>query len=163
MFHLAAESHVDRSIDSPMDFVSTNVVGTVTLLEAATAYWEAAWGARQRDRFRFLHVSTDEVYGSLGAEVVVHRDVAVPAELALRGEQGGLRPLSSRAWHRTYGLPVIDQSLLQQLRSLIRCREKLIPVVILAALEGQGHSRLRRRHERARLACSSKTMPALSS
>ena len=66
VIHLAAESHVDRSIDSPMDFVTTNVQGTVTLLQAATEYW-CGLGARARESFRFLHVSTDEVYGSLGA------------------------------------------------------------------------------------------------
>ena len=66
VIHLAVESHVDRSIDSPMDFVTTNVQGTVTLLQAATEYWRGL-GARARENFRFLHVSTDEVYGSLGS------------------------------------------------------------------------------------------------
>ena len=65
--HLAAESHVDRSIDGPSAFIQTNVVGTATLLEVATAYWRGLEGAA-RDAFRFLHISTDEVYGSLGAE-----------------------------------------------------------------------------------------------
>ena len=92
VIHLAAESHVDRSIDSPMDFVTTNVQGTVTVLQAATEYW-CGLGARARESFRFLHVSTDEVYGSLGATGRVHRCHAVPAELTLLGEQGGLGPL----------------------------------------------------------------------
>ena len=83
--NFAAESHVDRSIDSPQNFIHTNVVGTATLLDAARRH-----GVR-----RFVQISTDEVYGSLGAEGTVHGDLAVPAELALFGEQSGRR--SARA------------------------------------------------------------------
>ena len=88
--HLAAESHVDRSIDGPAAFIDTNVTGTYTLLEAARAYWGGT-----RD-FRFHHVSTDEVFGTLGADGRLHRDDALRAELALLGLEGRQRPPGAR-------------------------------------------------------------------
>ena len=132
--HLAAESHVDRSIDDPMDFVTTNVQGTATLLQAATEYWSGLQ-IPQKKAFRFLHVSTDEVYGSLAA----------PDSFA---ETSRYRPSSPyaaskaasdhfvRAWHRTFGLPVVVS---HGSNSYGPCQmpEKLVPVAILAALEGR--------------------------
>ena len=134
IIHLAAESHVDRSIDAPGDFVTTNVQGTVTLLQVATQYWTAL-RASQRDAFRFLHVSTDEVYGSIGStgtftESSPHRPNSPYAASKAASDH------FARAWHRTFGLPVL----------ISRCSnnygprqmpEKLVPVVILAALEGR--------------------------
>ena len=90
VMHLAAESHVDRSIDGPAAFIETNVVGTYTLLEVARHYWETL-PEPARSRFRFLHVSTDEVYGSLGEGGAVLRDLAPSAEFTICGEQGCLR------------------------------------------------------------------------
>ena len=87
--NFAAESHVDRSIDGPAEFVQTNVVGTLALLECALAYWRALPLERQ-DAFRFLHVSTDEVYGSLGPVGRFTRGIALPAELAVFGVEGGV-------------------------------------------------------------------------
>ncbi len=88
--HLAAESHVDRSIDGPGDFIQTNIVGTYQLLEAARGYFESLAGP-PRDRFRFLHVSTDEVYGSLGPDDPAFSETtALRSAFALFGQQGGL-------------------------------------------------------------------------
>ncbi|MGY4415941.1 nucleoside-diphosphate-sugar epimerase [Bradyrhizobium sp. LB7.1] len=95
IIHLAAESHVDRSIAGPEAFVSTNIVGTYTLLEAARIYYERLPLPR-RKQFRFIHVSTDEVYGSLGAGGLVSRGHALQAEFAVFGEQGGLGPPRAR-------------------------------------------------------------------
>ena len=95
VMNLAAESHVDRSIDGPGEFIQTNIVGTFTLLQEALRYWRAL-SPEKRKKFRFLHVSTDEVYGSLGDGRPVHRDHAVRAELAIFGEQGFVRPPGAR-------------------------------------------------------------------
>ncbi len=114
--NFAAETHVDRSIDGPGAFIQTNVVETHELLEAALVYWSALEG-EERDAFRFLHVSTDEVYGTLGPDGLLHRGEPVQAELALRGLQGGLGPPRAglpphlRATHAHH-------ELLQQLRAL---------------------------------------------
>jgi dTDP-glucose 4,6-dehydratase len=132
--HLAAETHVDRSIDDPMAFVDTNVLGTATLLGAACRHWRALPGETQA-RFRFLHVSTDEVYGSL-------------AEAGLFTEQSPYRPSSPyaaskaaadhlvRAWHKTYGLPAI---IANSSNNFGPCQfpEKLIPLMIINALKGR--------------------------
>jgi dTDP-glucose 4,6-dehydratase len=101
--HLAAESHVDRSIDGPGDFISTNVTGTYTLLEAARAYWTAQG---RPEAFRFHHISTDEVFGSLGPDRAVHRRHALRPAQPLFGLQGRLRPSGARLGE-TYGLPVV--------------------------------------------------------
>ena len=103
ILHLAAESHVDRSISGPGDFIQTNIVGTFNLLEAARYFWlEKRPGPTPRGRFRFHHVSTDEVYGSLGPTGLFHRDDALRSELALLGQQGRQRyaraRLSSYLW-----------------------------------------------------------------
>ena len=121
VMHLAAESHVDRSIDGPGEFIRTNVIGTFTLLQAARAYWDKLEGGA-RDKFRFHHVSTDEVYGSLGATGYFHRRDPLRPEVALLGEQGVVRParqgLASYLWlaHRRH-------QLLEQLRALPFPRE----------------------------------------
>ena len=144
VIHLAAESHVDRSIDSPMDFVTTNVQGTVTLLQAATEYWRGL-GTRARETFRFLHVSTDEVYGSLGATGVFTDTTQHQPNSALLGEQGGFGPLRPglvahlrAAGHR--------QPLFQQLWSLPDAGEA-DPGHHPGCFGGKAHPRLRRRKE----------------
>ena len=96
MLNFAAETHVDRSIDGPAAFVHTNVVGTFELLDAARAICVAGLDAAARARFRFLHVSTDEVYGSLGADRRLQRDDALRAELALLRLEGRRRPPGAR-------------------------------------------------------------------
>ena len=103
VIHLAAESHVDRSIDRPMDFVGTNVEGTVTLLDAATEYWDGLKKA-ERERFHFLHVSTDEVYGSLGTEGAFTETTTYRPNSPYAASKAASDHFA-RAWHRTYGLP----------------------------------------------------------
>ena len=134
VIHLAAESHVDRSIDSPMDFVTTNVQGTVTLLQAATAYWRGL-GTRARETFRFLHVSTDEVYGSLGATGVFTENTQYRPNSPYSASKAASDHFA-RAWQRTFGLPVMISHCSNNYGPY-QMPEKLIPVVILAALEGR--------------------------
>ena len=134
VIHLAAESHVDRSIDSPMDFVTTNVQGTVTLLQAATEYWDRL-PVREKADFRLLHVSTDEVYGSLGS-TGVFTDATPYRPNSPYSASKAASDHFARAWYRTYGLPVtISHS--SNNYGPYQMPEKLIPVVILAALEGR--------------------------
>ena len=134
VMHLAAESHVDRSIDGPMDFIDTNIVGTAVLLQAAFRHFRTLPEAR-RARFRFHHISTDEVFGSLGP--TGHFDETTPYDprSPYSASKAGSDHLV-RAWHHTYGLPII----------LTNCSnnygpyhfpEKLIPLVILNAVEGK--------------------------
>lgn len=132
ILHLAAESHVDRSIDGPGTFIETNVTGTYTLLEATRAYWEARG---KPDTFRFHHVSTDEVYGTLGDTGLFTEDTPYAPNSPYSASKAASDHLV-RAWHETYGLPVL----------LTNCSnnygpyhfpEKLIPVVILKALAGE--------------------------
>ena len=132
--HLGAESHVDRSIDSPMDFVSTNVQGTVTLLQAATEYWRGL-DAPARETFRFLHVSTDEVYGSLGATGVFTDGTPYRPNSPYSASKAASDHFA-RAWWRTFGLPVIVSHCSNNYGPY-QMPEKLIPVTILAALEGR--------------------------
>ena len=134
VIHLAAESHVDRSIDSPMDFVTTNVEGTVTLLEAVTEYWGQLEGVA-RQRFRFLHVSTDEVYGSLGSDGVFTETTPYRPNSPYAASKAASDHFT-RAWHRTFGLPVMISHCSNNYGPY-QMPEKLIPVVILAALEGR--------------------------
>ncbi len=134
VMHLAAESHVDRSIDGPGDFVETNITGTYNMLEAARAWWVQAG---RPDGFRFHHISTDEVFGSLPADPEVKFTEDTP--YAPRSPYSASKAASDhlvRAWHETYGLPVV----------LTNCSnnygpyhfpEKLVPVVILNALAGK--------------------------
>lgn len=142
VMHLAAESHVDRSIDGPAVFIQTNIVGTYNLLEAARSYWQGLASGRQRE-FRFHHVSTDEVYG----------DLPHPSELTSAGEylfteETAYAPSSPysaskassdhlvRAWARTFGLPVVVTNCSNNYGPY-HFPEKLVPLMILNALEGK--------------------------
>ncbi|MBP2561147.1 dTDP-glucose 4,6-dehydratase [Neorhizobium galegae] len=142
VMHLAAESHVDRSIDGPAAFIETNIIGTYTLLEVARTYWQGL-GAERRQAFRFHHISTDEVYGDLP-----HPADTVDAHHHLFTENTGYAPSSPysaskassdhlvRAWMRTYGLPVLVTNCSNNYGPY-HFPEKLIPLVILNALEGK--------------------------
>lgn len=134
ILHLAAESHVDRSIDGPGTFIDTNITGTYTLLEAARRYWQAEG---RPESFRFHHISTDEVFGSLPADPAVKFTETTPYDprSPYSASKAGSDHLV-RAWHETYGLPVV----------LTNCSnnygpyhfpEKLVPVIILNALAGK--------------------------
>jgi dTDP-glucose 4,6-dehydratase len=134
IMHLAAESHVDRSITGAADFIQTNVVGTFTLIEAARAYWSRLENA-QRDRFRFLHVSTDEVYGSLGEEDLFTEDTPYDPSSPYSASKASSDHLA-KAWQRTYGLPVIVSNCSNNYGPY-HFPEKLIPLTILNALAGE--------------------------
>src|SRR5581483_8768293 len=105
IFHLAAESHVDRSIDDPLTFVRTNVMGTATVLDAALDYY-LSLDEHGRGAFRLIHVSTDEVFGSLGDTGLFNEETPYDPSSPYAATKGGADHLA-RAWHRTYGLPVI--------------------------------------------------------
>ena len=132
VLHLAAESHVDRSIDGPDAFIDTNVTGTYKLLQAARAYWE---GRGRPDRFRFHHVSTDEVYGSLGAEGFFTEETPYAPNSPYSASKAASDHLV-RAWGETYGLPVLVTNCSNNFGPY-HFPEKLIPVVILNALAGK--------------------------
>ena len=121
VMHLAAESHVDRSITGPGDFIHTNVVGTFNLLEACRAVWGQGQCRKARqpaERTRFHHVSTDEVYGSLGADRLLHRNHALCAQFALLGQQSRQRHAGARL--SSYLWPADgDHQLFEQLRTVI--------------------------------------------
>ena len=134
VIHLAAESHVDRSIDAPMDFVTTNVQGTVTLLQTATEYWRGL-ESPEKDAFRLLHVSTDEVYGSLGNEGAFTEASRYRPSSPYSASKAASDHFA-RAWHRTFGLPVMV-SHGSNTYGPFQMPEKLVPVAILAALEGR--------------------------
>ncbi len=134
VMHLAAESHVDRSIDGPADFIQTNIVGTYVLLEAARTCWQGLPPER-RDAFRFLHVSTDEVYGSLGAGDYFREDTPYDPRSPYSASKASSDHLA-RAWHHTYGLPVLVTNCSNNYGPR-QYPEKLIPVVILNALRGK--------------------------
>jgi dTDP-glucose 4,6-dehydratase len=134
IMHLAAESHVDRSITGAAAFVQTNVMGTFTLLEAARRYWETL-AAPARTAFRFLHVSTDEVYGSLGAEGLFHETTPYDPSSPYSASKAASDHLA-KAWHRTYGLPVVVSNCSNNCGPH-HFPEKLIPLTILNALEGR--------------------------
>jgi dTDP-glucose 4,6-dehydratase len=161
IMHLAAESHVDRSIDGPAAFIETNIVGTYTLLEAARQYWQGL-DEQHRTNFRFHHISTDEVYGDLGELPSPQAAASSPSPLAGEGqgergrdqelplftEQTPYAPSSpysaskassdhlARAWQRTYGLPVLVTNCSNNYGPY-HFPEKLIPLVILNALENK--------------------------
>jgi dTDP-glucose 4,6-dehydratase len=132
VLHLAAESHVDRSIDGPGAFVETNVTGTYTLLEAARAHWE---GRARPDAFRFHHVSTDEVFGSLGPEGLFTEETPYDPRSPYSASKAASDHLV-RAWHHTYGLPVLLTNCSNNYGPF-HFPEKLIPVTILNALHGR--------------------------
>src|SRR6516165_5140663 len=133
VMHLAAESHVDRSIDAPGEFISTNIIGTYVLLEASLAHWRQQ-GTRRKD-FRFLHVSTDEVYGALTGEGRFTEETAYDPRSPYSATKAASDHLV-RAWHHTFGLPIL----------LTNCSnnygphqfpEKLIPMTIIKGLAGE--------------------------
>ena len=134
VIHLAAESHVDRSIDGPLDFIHTNLVGTAVLLEVARGYWSELQGAA-RERFRFHHVSTDEVYGDLGAEGLFTEQTPYQPSSPYSASKAGSDHLV-RAWHRTYGLPVLVTNCSNNYGPY-QFPEKLIPLMILNARAGK--------------------------
>jgi dTDP-glucose 4,6-dehydratase len=132
--NFAAESHVDRSIDGPGAFVQTNVVGTLGLLEAARDYWKALDGAR-REHFRFLHVSTDEVYGSLGDTGKFTETTPYAPNSPYSASKAASDHLV-RAFHHTYGLPVLTTNCSNNYGPY-HFPEKLIPLIIARALAGE--------------------------
>jgi dTDP-glucose 4,6-dehydratase len=131
VIHLAAESHVDRSIDGPADFVATNVTGTFLLLEAALAHWRRLEETR-RPGFRFVHVSTDEVYGTLGATGYFSEQTAYAPNSPYSATKAASDHLA-RAWYHTYGLPVVTTNCSNNYGPY-QFPEKLIPLVIHRAL-----------------------------
>jgi dTDP-glucose 4,6-dehydratase len=134
VLHLAAETHVDRSIIGPDAFIQTNIAGTYQLLEAARVYWNALPGER-RERFRFLQVSTDEVYGSLGSQGYFTETTPYDPSSPYSASKAAADHLAS-AWHRTYGLPVLITNCSNNFGPC-QFPEKLIPLMILNALEGE--------------------------
>jgi dTDP-glucose 4,6-dehydratase len=135
IIHFAAESHVDRSIEGPAEFVRTNVVGTFSLLEEARAWWESLAGA-EKDGFRFLHVSTDEVYGSLSAEAPAFTEAHPYAPNSPYAASKAASDHLVRAYHHTYGLPVLTTNCSNNYGPL-QFPEKLIPLMISHALQGK--------------------------
>ena len=134
VMHLAAESHVDRSITGAEPFIHTNVVGTFVLLEAALRHWRGLEGAA-RERFRFLHVSTDEVYGSLGDEGLFTESTAYDPRSPYSASKAASDHFASASFH-TYGLPVVISNCSNNYGPY-HFPEKLIPLVILNAMEGR--------------------------
>jgi dTDP-glucose 4,6-dehydratase len=135
VMHLAAESHVDRSIDGPGEFIATNVTGTFQLLQTALGHWRSLSGS-PRDAFRFLHVSTDEVFGSLDpTDPAFHESTPYDPHSPYSASKAASDHLA-RAWHDTYGLPVIVTNCSNNYGPY-QFPEKLIPVVILKCLRGE--------------------------
>ena len=134
IFHLAAESHVDRSIDGPGEFVRTNVVGTATLLQSAMSYWRTLDGAA-KEAFRFQHISTDEVYGSLGATGMFTERTPYSPHSPYSASKASSDHLV-RAWHDTYGLPTLVTNCSNNYGPY-QFPEKLVPLTILNCLEGK--------------------------
>ncbi len=134
IMHLAAESHVDRSIDNPLEFVRTNVMGTATLLNAALDYWHGL-PADRREAFRFQHISTDEVYGSLGPTGLFTEKTPYDPRSPYSASKASSDHMV-RAWHHTFGLPVLLSNCSNNYGPY-HFPEKLIPLVILNALDGK--------------------------
>ena len=134
IMHLAAESHVDRSIDGPGAFIETNIIGTYSLLTEARRYFEKLTGERQA-KFRFHHVSTDEVYGSLGASGLFTEETPYKPNSPYSASKASSDMLA-RAWAETFNLPVVTSNCSNNYGPY-QFPEKLIPVVVLAALEGR--------------------------
>lgn len=132
IIHLAAESHVDRSITGPRDFIETNIIGTYAMLEAARAHW-LALPEDKKQAFRFLHVSTDEVYGSLGPEGLFEETTPYDPSSPYSASKAASDHLA-KAWFRTYGLPVLTSNCSNNYGPY-HFPEKLIPLIILNALE----------------------------
>lgn len=134
IIHLAAESHVDRSIDGSAEFIKTNINGTHSLLEVARQYWQKLVGEK-KGNFRFLHVSTDEVYGELGESGFFTEETPYDPRSPYSSSKASSDHLV-RAWHHTYGLPVLITNCSNNYGPY-QFPEKLIPVVILKALQGK--------------------------
>ena len=134
IMHLAAESHVDRSIDGPAEFMSTNIIGTYTLLETARQYWQGLDETRKQS-FRFHHVSTDEVYGSLGETGLFQEDMPYEPNSPYSASKASSDHLV-RAWFHTYGLPVVTTNCSNNYGPY-QFPEKLIPVIIQNARTGK--------------------------
>ena len=135
IMHLAAESHVDRSIDGPSEFIQTNIVGTYCLLEAARRYW-ASLNAEDKAAFRFHHISTDEVYGDLeGTDDLFTETTSYSPSSPYSASKASSDHLV-RAWHRTYGLPVVVTNCSNNYGPF-HFPEKLVPHIILNALAGK--------------------------
>jgi dTDP-glucose 4,6-dehydratase len=134
VMHLAAESHVDRSIDGPAAFIDTNIVGSFVLLQEALRHWRGLAGER-RERFRFHHISTDEVFGSLGAEGFFREDTAYQPTSPYSASKAASDHLV-RAWHHTYGLPVLVTNCSNNYGPY-HFPEKLIPLMIINGLEAK--------------------------
>ncbi len=132
--HLAAESHVDRSIDSPGAFINTNIVGTYMLLEASLNYWSGL-SLDNKERFRFLHVSTDEVFGSLGSEGLFNEATSYAPNSPYSASKAASDHLV-RAWHKTFDLPVLITNCTNNYGPY-QFLEKLIPTVISKAIRGE--------------------------
>ena len=135
VMHLAAESHVDRSIDGPSDFIQTNIVGTFTLLEQSKNYWQSLEGDK-KENFRFLHVSTDEVYGDLEGSTDFFSEKTPYDPSSPYSASKASSDHLVRAWHRTYNLPILITNCSNNYGPC-QFPEKLIPHVILNALEGK--------------------------
>ncbi|EPC04211.1 dTDP-glucose 4,6-dehydratase [Litchfieldella anticariensis FP35 = DSM 16096] len=135
VMHLAAESHVDRSIDGPSTFIETNIVGTYTMLEVARSYWQRLGGMR-RAAFRFHHISTDEVYGDLGRSDGLFTEQTHYAPSSPYSASKASSDHLVRAWQRTYGMPTLITNCSNNYGPY-HFPEKLIPLVILNALEGK--------------------------
>ena len=135
VMHLAAESHVDRSITGPSEFIETNVVGTTVLLEAARRHWQGLEGGEARQRFRFLHVSTDEVYGSLGHDGLFEETTPYDPSSPYSASKAASDHMA-RAWHRTYGLPALVTNCSNNYGPY-QFPEKLIPLIMQNARAGK--------------------------
>ncbi|MGM8227462.1 dTDP-glucose 4,6-dehydratase [Cellvibrio sp. ARAG 10.3] len=136
VMHLAAESHVDRSIDGPAAFIETNIVGTYTLLEVAKQYWRNLAGTAKKANFRFHHISTDEVYGDLEEPEDLFKETTPYAPSSPYSASKASSDHLVRAWSRTYGLPTVITNCSNNYGPF-HFPEKLIPLVILNALEGK--------------------------
>jgi dTDP-glucose 4,6-dehydratase len=134
IMHLAAESHVDRSIDGPSDFIQTNIVGTYSLLECARSYWRQLSSSKQDD-FLFHHISTDEVFGTLGETDSFTEETAYDPRSPYSASKASSDHLV-RAWHETYGLPVVLSNCSNNYGPY-HFPEKLIPLMIIKALKGE--------------------------
>ena len=134
VMHLAAESHVDRSIDGPAEFIQTNIVGTYNLLDVAKKYWDGLSGEKKTG-FRFHHVSTDEVYGDLDATGYFTEETSYEPSSPYSASKASSDHLV-RAWHRTYGFPIVITNCSNNYGGY-QFPEKLIPLVTLNALEGK--------------------------
>ena len=135
IMHLAAESHVDRSIDAPGEFIRSNVLGTYTLLETALSYWSAL-DSTDKAAFRFQHISTDEVYGTLGFDDAAFEETTAYDPSSPYAASKAASDHLVRAWHRTYGLPCIITNCTNNYGPY-QFPEKLIPLVIKKAISGE--------------------------